>query len=177
MHVPLPWEHLLWSQRALLSPWEWYALTDFRLVRIAGRHSDELALEDIADIERQESWLGRIAGTSTLVAHARNGRRPPLVLPRVRRGAQLAALIELASSDPPASWSPEVVRATLAREPRARVAGYREAVLSVATMFVAVLLVAVGLHEKTPAVTHPPDDAIAPGGVKKDRESIVRFME
>jgi hypothetical protein len=175
--VPLPWERVLWSRRAPLSRRVRYALTDFRLVRTAAGQFDELALADITDVERRESWLDGIVGTSTLVVYGRNDRRPPFVLPHVRRGAQLAALIELASSDPHASWSREVVRATMAREPRAAVAGYREAVLSVATMFVAVLLVAVGLHGKTPAVTYPSDDAIAPGGVKRDRESIVRFME
>ena len=177
MEVPLPWERLLWSERPLLSLRTRHALTDFRLVRIAGNDSDELALADIADIQRRESWLDRIVGTSTLVVHPHDGRRPPLVLPHVRRGIQLAALIELAAADPRASWNAEVVRATLVREPRASLPGFREAVLSLVGMIVAVFVVAVGLYGKTPGVAYPPDDAIAPGGAKKDRESIVRFME
>ena len=177
MEVPLPWERLLWSRRALLPPWERYALTDFRLVRIAGDRSDELALADIADVHHRESWVDRILGTSTVVVHAKGGRRAPLMLAHVRHGAQLAALLELASDDPQVPWDRASVRAALAWEPRARVAGYREAVLSVLTLVLSVFVVAISLHGKTPAVVYPADDAIYPSGEKKDREAIGQFME
>jgi hypothetical protein len=177
MEVPLSWERLLWSHRARLPPWERYALTDFRLVRLAGKETDELAIQDIADVQHRESWVDRIFGSSTVVVHARNGRRPPLVLAHVRHGAQLAALLDLASADPHLSWDPQSVRAALAWKPRTPVAGYREAVLSILTMALSVFVVAISLHGKTPAVSYPPDDAIYPNGEKKDRETIVRFME
>ena len=57
--------------------------------------SDELAIQDIADVQHREAWIDRILGTSTVVVHSRNHRRAPLVLPHVRRGAQLAALLDL----------------------------------------------------------------------------------
>lgn len=177
MDVPLAWERLLWSQRPLVQPRTRYVLTDVRLVCLAGNDSDEMALADITDVQRRESWVDRILGTSTLVVHTRDDRQQPMVLPFVRRGIQLAALIELAAADPHAPWPPAVVRATLVREPRTRIAGSREAVLSVAGMFAAVLAVAVALHGKASAVAYPSDDAIAPGGVKKDQASIVTFME
>ena len=177
MEVPLSWERLLWSRRSSWPPWDRYALTDFRLVRVAGKRSDEIALQDIAEIDHHESWIDRLLGTSTVRVHARAGRREPLVLAHVRRGAQLAALLDLVSADPQASWDASSVSAALAWEPRTPVAGYREAVLSVATMAVSVYVVAISLHGKTPAVVYPPDDAIYPNGEKKDRATIVRFME
>ncbi len=180
MTVPLPWERLLWSRRPPLVPWERYALTDFRLVRLAGARTDEIALTDIADVHQRRSWIDRRCGTCTVTVHARSGRRTPLVLRHVPHGAQLAALLLLLATDPLASWDTQTVRAALAWDPRTRVAGYREAVLSVVSMVGAVLVIALGLQGlqgKTALVVYPPDDAIAPGGVKKDRESIVRFME
>ena len=177
MEVPLSWERLLWSGRALLPPWERYALTDFRLVRIAGSRSDELAIQDIADVQHRESWIDRLLGSSTVVVRAKSRRRQPLVLAHVRHGAQLAALLDLASADPQVSWDPASVRAALAWQPRTPIAGYREAVLSIVTMAVSVFVVAISLHGKTPAVSYPSDDAIYPNGEKKDHEQIVRFME
>jgi hypothetical protein len=177
MEVPLSWERLLWSRRALLPPWERYTLTDFRLVRLAGHQSDELAIQDIADVQHRESWVDRILGSSTVIVHARSGRRPPLVLAHVRHGAQLAALLDLASAGPPMSWDPASVRAALAWTPRTPVAGYREAVLSILTMAVSVFVVAISLHGKTPAIVYPADDAIYPNGEKQDRATILRFME
>lgn len=177
MDVPLSWERLLWSSRSVLRPWERYALTDFRLVRIAGDRSDELALDDIADIQHRESKIDRLLGTSTIFVHAKHERRPPLALTHVRRGPSLAALLEIIAADPHARWEPEAVRAALAWQPRTPVAGYREAVLSVATMIVTVFVVAISLHGKAPAVVYASDDSVYPGGVKKDRDAIVRFME
>lgn len=176
MQVPLPWERLLWSQQAHWPRRERLALTDFRLVRAAGPRSDEIAIADIADVECIDTWRDRLFGTATVVAHARGGR-PPLVLPHVRRGAQLAALIEIAAADPAASFDPAVVRAVMAPAPSTRIAGFREAMLSVAAMVVAVFVVAIVLHGKTPVVAYPPDDAVNPGGVRKDRAAIVHFME
>jgi hypothetical protein len=177
MEVPLPWERLLWSHRALLPPWERYVLTDFRLVRLAGPQSDELAIQDIADVQHRESRVDRMLGCSTVVVQSTHARRPPLVLAHVRHGAQLAALLDLASADPRVSWDPASVRAALAWRPRTPVAGYREAVLSIATMVFAVCVVGISLHGKTPTVAYATDDAIYPNGEKKDREAIVRFME
>lgn len=180
MTVPLPWERLLWSRRPPLLPWERHALTDFRLVRLAGGRSDEIALTDIADVRQRQSWVDRRLNTSTIIVHASGGRRPPLVLPHVPRGAQLAALLLLVSADPQMSWDRETVRAALAWDPRPRVAGYREAVFSVVSLVAAVVVIALGLQRlqgNTAAIRYPVDDAIAPGGVKRDREAIVRFME
>lgn len=176
MQVPLPWERLLWSQRARWPGGAGYALTDFRLVRLAGRQSDEIALADIADVQCLETWRDRLVGTTTVVAHAR-GDRAPLILRHVRRGAQLAALIDIAAADPTASFDPSTVRAIMARAPHTRIAGVRETALSIVCMCVAVFTVAIGLHGKTPVVIFPSDDAIAPGGVKKEHAAIVRFME
>ena len=177
MEVPLSWERLLWSRRGLLPPWDRYALTDFRLVRLGRHQSDELAIQDIADVQHHETWIDRVLGSSTVVVHSRHRRRAPLVLPHVRHGAQLAALLDLTSAEPMSRWDQQSVRAALKWKPHAPVAGYREAALSVITLVLAVFVVAVSLHGKAAAVVYSSDDAIYPNGEKKDRATIVRFME
>ena len=98
--IVLPWERLLWSGRPAfrLPQRERYFLTDFRLVRVAGAQIDELLLRDISEIQQIQS-NGRL-GLSTLIVHPRARRRPALVLRRVRRGPQLAALLEWLSGEP-----------------------------------------------------------------------------
>ena len=177
MEVPLSWERLLWSQRALHAPWQRYVLTDFRLVRVAGTRSDELPIEDIADVQQRQTALDRLLGTSTLVVQPRGRRRQAMILNRVRRGAQLAALLEMAAADPHLSWDPAAVRATLAWKPRGPRTAPRAGWLSAITIALSVSIIAISLHGKTPAESYPADDAIAPDGVKKDRAAIVRFME
>lgn len=177
MEVPLSWERVLWRQRPWLAPWEQYALTDFRLVRLAGHRSDELPLEDIAEVRHHQTARDRVFGTWTLVISARGRRQRPFTLRYVRRGPQLAALLEIAAADPHVSWDRASVDAALAWPPASRVAGYREALLSVATLVLSVSVIAISLHGKTPTETYAPDDSIAPAGVKRDRAAIVRFME
>jgi hypothetical protein len=176
MDIPQPWERLLWSRRGVLPPWERYVLTDFRLVRLGRHHWDELAIQDIADVQHHESWIDRVLGSSTVVVRSRHRRPAPLVLPHVRHGAQLAALLDLTSAEPTVAWDQQSVRAALRWNPKTPVAGYREAVLSVLTLALSVFVVAVSLHGKA-AVVYPSDDAIYPNGEKRDRAAIVRFME
>lgn len=178
MEVPLSWERVLWRQRPLLAPWEQYALTDFRLVRLAGRRSDELPIEDVAAVRYHQTRLDSLFGTWTLVVTPRGQRQRPFTLRQVRGGLHLAALLEIAAADPQMAWDPDAAAAALAwTPPPAHVAGYREAVVSVATLVLSVLVIAIGFHGKTPVEAYPLDDSIAPGGVKRDRGSIVRFME
>lgn len=151
-------------------------LTDFRLVRTGGRYFDELAIQDVGDVHRQQSPLDRVLGTSTIVVHARRARRAPFVLHHVRRGSQLAALLEILSADPRATWDPESVRAALAWEPGS-IGMYRQAFVGAGIMVIAFIAIAIGLHGRAAAVAYPADDAIYPGGVKRDRAEIARFME
>jgi hypothetical protein len=165
------WERRLWKGRR-------YVLTDFRL--IATDLGDEISLDDIGDIHRSQAFREALLGLSTLDVQHRDSRRRGVVLRSVRRGAQLAALIELLATDRHARADTDaaaVARATMTWEPRIRTAGAREALTAVAVMLVALVAVAVGLHGKSRAIAYPEDDAIYPKGEKKDREEIVRFME
>ena len=175
--VLLPWERLLWSRRAIVPAGARYALTDFRLVQVRGHRSAEIAIHDIGEVHRAESFLDHLIGTSTIVVHARDDSRPPLVLRHVRRGPHLAALLELLAGEPRASLDADAVRAALAWEPRGVGSGYREVLVVLAAVFVAVFAVAIGLHPRAASIAYPPDDAIYPNGDKRDREAIVRFME
>ena len=165
------WERRLWKGRR-------YILTDFRLV--ATDRDDEISLDDIGDIHRSQSFIQSLLGLSTLDIRNRVSRRRGVVLRNIRRGPQLAALIELLASDRLARVDPDAVaaaRATMIWEPRVRTEGAREALAAMAVIFVAFAAVAVGLHGKSRAIAYPADDAIYPRGQKKDRQEIVRFME
>ncbi|MBW8862435.1 MAG: hypothetical protein JF601_08715 [Acidobacteria bacterium] len=176
----LPWERLLWSRR----PWhvrarlrgERYILTDFRLLRLTRDGVSEIALDDIADIQRVESRLERIVGRSTIAIYARDTGEP-LLLRSVRRGPQLAALLELLANDPHAPREAAAVRAALAWEPRQVSFDLRSALGGFVAVLAAIVAVAIGLHGKTVTATFADDDAIAPNGEKRNEAEIVRFME
>jgi hypothetical protein len=178
--VLLPWERLLWRSR----PWrvflriagECYLLTDFRLVRITRTGRAEIALDDIGDIHRSETSIDRALGTSTIAVHPRGGGAP-LRLTAVRRGAQLAALLELLAGDRRAPRNADAVRAALAWEPRTPSLDLRRAVAGFVAVLAAIIAVAIGLHGKTVAVTYAADDALAPNGEKRSQAEIVAFME
>lgn len=183
MSDTLPFERVLWSSR----PWrlgrclagERYILTDFRLLRIARADAGEVALDDIADIQRTEAALDRLLGTSTIVVHrnAAGRRMPPLVLTSIRRGAQFAALLELLAGDPRAPRDKAAVRAALAWEPRQPSFDLRGALGGFVALLIVIFAVVIGLHGKTAAVTYTQDDAIAPNGAKRTDAEIIRFME
>jgi len=178
--VLLPWERLLWSGR----PWhlsrllggERYLLTDFRLLHITRSRSCELALDDVGDISRTESTSERMFGTSTITVNP-TAAGAPLTLTAVRRGAQLAALLELLAGDPRAPREADVVRAALAWEPRPPSLDLRGALAGFVGVLIAIVAVAVGLHGKTAAVTYAADDALAPSGEKRSQADIISFME
>jgi hypothetical protein len=178
LEVPLPYERLLWSGRALSVPATRYALTDLRLVRTSRHESDELIVQEIDEVHRRQSPVDRLLGTSTIIVERRGRRQPPFVLARVRQGAQLAALLELLSSDPRAKWDPDSVRAALAWEPADGSNHRRTAFIGLGSLALATAAIALGWHSNAAAVIpYPSDDAIYPQGVKRDPQAIVRFME
>jgi len=176
VEFPLPWERLLWSSRTIRPPGAWYGLSDFRLVRVFRDRADEIVLHDIIDVQRTRSLLDRLIGTSTIVVHTRDTGRPPFVIHHVRRGQHLAALLDLLGTDSNVSVDAEAARAALSWEPSGA-RRHKEAIAGVAILLVAFFAVVIGLHGKAAIVAYPADDAVYPGGEKRDRESIVRFME
>jgi len=180
VNLPLPWERLLWSGRPIRLRARFsgdrYFLTDFRLVCESHRCGDEIALEDIGEIGRTESAFDRVLGRSTVIVNARRDDRPPFVVADIRRGAQLAAVLELLASDPGAANDPRAIHAALAWEPRVPPA-YREAVGAIGAVALAIGAVIVGMHGKPIVTTYAADDAIRPNGVKRSRVEITRFME
>jgi hypothetical protein len=178
--VLLPWERLLWSRR----PWhvrarlrgERYYLTDFRVLRLTGENVSEIALDDISDIQRTESRSECLVGTSTIAVYA-GSRAEPLLLRSVRRGPQLAALLELLAGDPQAPRDAAAVQAALAWEPRQTSFDFRGALGGFVAVLAAIFAVAIGLHGKTVTATFADDDAIAPHGAKRTEADIIRFME
>jgi len=181
VEAPLSWERELWrgrpswAARLFGTAGEQYVLTDVRLVGVSSQGTGEIALHDIADVDRSESRLDRLLGTSTLVVRARDASRVPLTLRHIRRGTQLAGLLELVAGQAHADIDPLDVRAALAWEPRAG-PGWREALAAYATVVVAIFGVAIGLRGKTIDATHAPDDPISPGGHKRSRDAIIQFM-
>jgi len=179
--VPLSWERLLWSGRAspVSAPLcfrERYFLTDFRLVRVRGAAIEEIAIQDIADVRRRESRLDRLIGTASIIVSHRDRRRTPVVMRGVRGSSQLAALLDLLAGDPGAQLDGDAVAAALAWRPSVTRARSSESLAAAAAIGIAIAGVVIGLHGKSAAVSYAPDDAIYPGGQKKDQEAIVRFM-
>lgn len=181
MIQPEPWERPLWSGRPLRLGrrlrGEQYVLTDFRLVRTDGQTIQEIALHDIGDVSREQSRLERLLGTSTITVESLRAGGPVVVLTGVRAGAQLAALLEILSGEPRAALDHDGVRSALAWNPRPPGGDPREAIGALVVVAVAIVAVALGLHGRATPVIHAPDDAIAPGGLKRPRGEIVAFME
>jgi hypothetical protein len=179
--IPLPWERSLWSGRPAF-PWlprERYILTDFRLVRVAGGRIEDLLLRDIGEIHHAEP-AGPIR-LSTIVVHPRAGRRPPIVLRRVRHGPQLAALLEWLSGEPGERdpvLDARAIAAAMAWNPRETPRRFGKALAGLAAAIVALFGVVIGLHgTSVPLASYSPDDQIYPNGVKRTPAEIVRFME
>jgi hypothetical protein len=180
MDIPLPWERLLWCGRPA---WpfltrERYFLTDFRIIRQTGGAFDDLVLHDIGEVVCAESRLDSLFGTSRIRIRPRDARRAPLVLRRVRRGQQLAALLELLSGEPTGTIDTRAVEAALAWNPQRSLVGFGEAMSAVALVLVAVFAIVAGLHGTgAPAAAYAPDDPIHPGGRTRDRAEIIRYMQ
>jgi hypothetical protein len=177
VHVPLPWERLLWSHRSWRPSGARYTLTDFRVVCQHGGRVQEMAVDDIADVELGRTLFDRLSGASTVIVLSRHPHLPPLTLRGIRRGAQLAALLELLAGDPSAASDATAVQAILTWTPRGRPSRTPELVAGLIVVFVAVSSVVIALHGEAPAIAYPPDDAIYPSGEKRDHEAIVDFME
>ena len=157
-----------------------YLLTDLRILSTHDGTTRELALDDIGDVHRSQTGLQRAFGLSTIEVRPRDARRSSVLLRNVRRGAQLAALIELLASDPKARIDADAAgtaRATMAWTPHVRRAGKRETLTGIAVIALSIIAVLVGLHGRTTAIAYPADDAIYPRGQKRDRAEIVRFMQ
>ena len=177
MQSPLPWERILWTARPLAAWGTAYALTDLRVYAARRGRVSEIALQDVGDVAHGRSRLDRLLGTSTVTVHARGPRRPPVSFRHIRRGAQLAALIELLAGDPQASLDAAAVQAALAWEPADGRAA-REVVAAAIVAVVAVFAVTVGLQSSSPTpVAFAADDAIAPEGNKRSEPEIIAFME
>jgi hypothetical protein len=191
-HAPLPWERVLWSGRPLRLvarlKGEHFFLTEFRLIRVTRDRSrrspgaatadqlEEIVLHDIGEVQRTESRLDRALGTSTIIVHPRRRGAAPLVVAGIRHGAAFAALLELLAGDPQATADVDSVRAALAWTPQP-IAGYTGATGALAAIAIAIVSVVVGLHGSAAPIVYTADDALEPGGMKKNRAEIVRFME
>ena len=176
MDLFLPWERTLWTGRSLTFPPRRYALSTLRLVQLGGG-ADEVLLQDVDDVQRTESTTERVLGLSTIVVQARGAARAPFVLRHVRRGAQLAAILELAAGEPRPPLDQATARAILRWNPRTERHGFRHAFIALVGAFATAIAVGAGLHGRAATVTFSNDDAIYPGGEKRDRQAIVQFME
>jgi hypothetical protein len=174
--IPLfPWERQIWTGRPFPAGRSRYVLTTFRLSCAGGHAAAEVLTEDITDVHRSESLLERALGLSTLTVHARGAA--PLVLRRVRRGVQLAALLELIAHDPHAPLDPLTADGILSWDPDPPQRGFGTAFAALVAVFLTVFVLGTTLRGRAAGVSYAPDDPISPGGEKRSREDIVRFME
>jgi hypothetical protein len=181
--IPLPWERLLWSGRPSfqLGGRERYALTDLRLVRQSGSDVEEILLRDIGEIQCRDSRFGGIAG-ATIIVRARTPFRPPIVLRRVRKAQQLAALLEWLASEPDDRrdrLDTSALGAALTWSPRGIPNALIQGLGGVAAAFLLVSGIAIVIHGTAvpPSSVYAADDSIYPGGHKRPDDEIVHFME
>jgi hypothetical protein len=100
------------------------------------------------------------------------------VLRHIRRAAEVAAVLDLLASEPPHTLDADALRTALLWHPSEGAGKNRGLLVGFAALLLALTVVAIGLHGQTrTAITYPVNDAIVPGGVKRDQEQIVRFME
>ncbi len=182
---PASWERELWTGRPSLAarllardPDARYVLTDVRVTARGRDAADDLLVQDIGEVYVVESRLDRIAGTSTLLVQPRPSARSraPFVMRSVRRGHQLAALLELAAAASPATIGASDAEAALAWDPD-RAPGPGFALAGLVVVMVTVFAVSLTLHGRAATGTYSADDPIAPNGVKRSHAEIVRFME
>jgi len=154
-----------------------YALTDFRLIRVARSGVAEIALADIADVRLTPTLVDRVIGTSTIRVTSRRRAAPALVLNGVRRAAPLAALLDLLSGQPQSPIDADAVASALDWSPHPRSGGAAEVVAALAIVAIAIVAIAVSMRSGTAIGRYAPDDPIRPNGQLRRREAIVRFME
>ena len=176
MDAPLfPWERRLWTGRSFPAGRSRYLLTTFRLSE-DGRAAADILVDDITDVHRSESFGERVFGLSTVAVHAR-GSDPPLLLRRIRRGAQVAALLELIAHEPRASIDQATADAVLLWDPDPPTRGFGTAFAALVAIFLTVFVLGTSLRGRAASIAYGADDSIYPGGEKRSREEIVRFME
>jgi cytochrome c553 len=181
--VLLPCEQVIWSGRPVaasrLHPGcrrVRYLLTDLRLVVSESNATSELVLRDIGEVELCRSAIDRAAGSWTVVVRARDARIRPLVLRGLRRGRQLAPLLEILSRDRRPALSPDAVRAALDWTPRVDADDRPGALTVLAALLLVTFAGAAFLRHRPAPIAYAPDDAIAPGGVKRGQEAIAGMM-
>lgn len=184
---PLDWERVLWSGRAawwsLSSPFPHrYHLTDLRVVidPLTGPPTRELALTDIGAVDLTESRWQRLTGTSTVVVRPTRAHLAPLVLADIHHGPQLALVLQLlVEHGPDLDVDADFLKSALIARASDPFAANRRPLLAAALLIVVAAATVAGVRASHQRVTPrlATDDPLAPGGLRKDRASIVRFME
>lgn len=173
----LPWERQLWRQRTGWPPTARIVLTDFRIVRLGDGPPIEVAMDDIGEVRAECTRLDRWLRTHSLHIRTRTAPARVVVFRHVRRGAELAALLELLSGEPRAWLDSASVEAAMSWQLGSDDSLVRHLVASLVVVVATLSTVAIGLEGNVTAISYPPNDAIYPGGKKQDRETIVGFME
>jgi hypothetical protein len=174
---PLSWERVLWQARPARASLarlrgERYALTDLRLVRHVSGNIEELLLQDAAALRLRRHWIDRLGGWCTLCLEGANGRAIEL---RALPVGQALELVLQVLAHAPSSIRLESSVVPLALDPPRPL---RSGLLAAIVVPLALAVVVAGrLQGNELSILYPPDDAIVPGGVKRDRAQIEAFME
>ena len=178
---------MLWSGRAgcfagLSRIGQRYHVTDFRVVvdRRSGPPIREIAVLDIGAVDLQQTRWQRIRGTGTLVIRSKRERVDPLVLADIRRGPQLALVLQLLATDRlGVDFDSTSLKAAIADGRADPFHTARVRVTTAALVLGATTAAFVGLRipHADSRVRHAAHDPLYPNGQKSDRASIVAFME
>jgi hypothetical protein len=173
--TPFDWERVVWTAR----PWprragELYVLTDLRLV-LRAREETSIPPDEIAGLEaRSSSLVERVLQRRSVTLTLRGASQPPILLHGLSRRQVLALVQQLVGrQEGELTIDPALVEEAVRSASPMRL----RAIAAAATAAAATAFVAIQLKGDEWAIAYPRNDAIYPGGVKRDAAEIMRFME
>lgn len=153
-----------------------YVLTDLRLVSGGGEEDEAgIPLDEIVGLDaRPQTLLERALKRRSVILSRRVPSEPPLVLHRLSR-CQILALVQQLVGRQEAELA---IDAALVEEAvRSAAPVPARSIAAAALVAIAVAVLAIQIKGEEPSIAYPKNDAIYPGGVKRDTAAIVRFME
>jgi hypothetical protein len=129
-------------------------------------------------VELRQALTQRFRGTSTVVLHPK-GRGDIVEFADVRKGPQLALILELLATNPAGfELNPSIVNDTLGPGAPELFEHRRPwiAIVFAVMALVALSAIMTARHRPPPPIIYPVDDAIYPRGQKRSQAEIVAFM-
>jgi hypothetical protein len=152
-----------------------YVLTDLRFVAREGGEEESFPLDEIVELDlRPPTLVERVLQRRSVVLTRRARSERSLVLRNLSRRLILALVQQLVGrQEVELTIDPALVEDAV----RSATPIPIRSLAATAGAVLAVVIVAIQIKGAEPPIAYPADDAIYPGGVKRDTAEIVRLME